>query len=32
MQVEEAKWQIYSEQDEFAGLSDLDLAQPLNGR
>jgi len=30
--VEAAQRQIYSEQDEFAGLSDLDLAKPLGGR
>jgi Zn-dependent peptidase ImmA (M78 family) len=32
MQVEQAQRQIYSEQDEFAGLGDLDLAMPLDGR
>jgi Zn-dependent peptidase ImmA (M78 family)/transcriptional regulator with XRE-family HTH domain len=32
MQIEEAQRQIYSEQDEFAGLSDLDFAKPLGGR
>jgi Zn-dependent peptidase ImmA (M78 family)/DNA-binding XRE family transcriptional regulator len=32
LQVEESQRQIYSEQDEFAGLSDLDLAKPLEAR
>jgi len=32
LQVEEAQRQIYSEQDGFAGLSDLDLAKPLESR
>jgi Zn-dependent peptidase ImmA (M78 family)/DNA-binding XRE family transcriptional regulator len=32
LQVEAAQRQIYSEQDEFAGLSDLDLAAPLTSR
>ena len=32
LQVEEAQRQIYSEQDGFAGLSDLDLAKPLEAR
>jgi Zn-dependent peptidase ImmA (M78 family)/DNA-binding XRE family transcriptional regulator len=32
MQVEQSQRQIYSEQDEFAGLGDLDLAMPLDGR
>jgi Zn-dependent peptidase ImmA (M78 family) len=32
LQVEEAQRQIYSEQDEFEGLSDLDLAKPLESR
>jgi Zn-dependent peptidase ImmA (M78 family)/DNA-binding XRE family transcriptional regulator len=32
VQVEQAQSQIYSEQDEFAGLGELDLAMPLDGR
>lgn len=32
LQVEESQRQIYSEQDGFAGLSDLDLAKPLEAR
>lgn len=31
-QVEEARQQIYSEQDEFANLADLDLARSLDAR
>lgn len=32
IQVEQSQRQIYSEQDEFAGLGGLDLAMPLDGR
>ena len=32
LQVEEAQRQIYSEQDEFAGLLDLDFSKPLESR